>query len=281
MHRPAGALAGFHTDAVDPAVPELLHAGEQWRPTHYRIGGHRHDGWEFYLQVHGRTLWGAAGREHALTPGGFYAAPPGIDHALLNRPTGKHHFLYVGVDVAAALKRQPALTPCFSAREFIAMSAGEAVEAPLRALIHEIATDAPFRALGLRAALDHLLIACARLLTRAGERALVPAHPGTARTRHLIDRRPDERWTIAALAREAGLSPSRLCELFVRDVGMPPRQYLLHRRISRAKESLRDTDIAITVLALDLGFSSSQHFARTFRRLVGCTAFAFRRRYRS
>ncbi|MBA3847855.1 MAG: AraC family transcriptional regulator, partial [Planctomycetes bacterium] len=222
-----------------------------------------------------------AGREHTLTPGDFYAAPPGVEHALLNRPTGKHHFLYVGVDVAAALKRQPALAACFTAREFTVIADAEAIEAPLRALIHEIATDAPYRVLGMRAALDHLLIACARLLTSAGERALVPAHPGTARTRHLIDRRPDERWTIAALAREAGLSPSRLCELFVRDVGMPPRQYLLHRRISRAKESLRDTDIAITVLALDLGFSSSQHFARTFRRLVGCTAFAFRRRYRS
>lgn len=280
MHRPAGALAGFHSDAPDAAVPELIHAGEQWTPMHYRIGWHEHPCWELYLQIHGRSLWGSAGREHALTPGGFYAAPPGANHALLNRPTGKHHFLYLGVDVAAALKRQPALAPCFATREFTTIASAESLEAPLRALIHEIATDAPYRALGLRAALDHVLIATARLLSRASERALVPAHPGAIRARSLIDRRPDERWTIAALARETGLSSSRLCELFVRDVGMPPRQYLLQRRIARAKEALRDSDVAITALALDLGFSSSQHFARTFRRLAGCTAFAFRRRYR-
>jgi AraC-like DNA-binding protein len=65
------------------------------------------------------------------------------------------------------------------------------------------------------------------------------------------------------------MSPTHLAELFTRDVGVPPRQYLLQVRIERAKQYLTQRSVAITALGLELGFSSSQHFAATFKRLTG------------
>jgi AraC family transcriptional regulator len=67
------------------------------------------------------------------------------------------------------------------------------------------------------------------------------------------------------------MSPTHLAELFTRDVGVPPRQYLLQVRIERAKHYLTQRSVPITALGLELGFSSSQHFAATFKRITGKT----------
>ena len=55
----------------------------------------------------------------------------------------------------------------------------------------------------------------------------------------------------------------------LRDVGLPPRQYLPQVRVEQAKQYLTQKTIPITTLALELGFSSSQHFAATCKRLIG------------
>ncbi|MGH7215100.1 MAG: helix-turn-helix transcriptional regulator, partial [Tepidisphaeraceae bacterium] len=88
-----------------------------------------------------------------------------------------------------------------------------------------------------------------------------------------------EPWRLADLGRMVGVSPNHLVQLFTRDVGVSPHRYLVQRRIERAKELLRQSDVPITQLALDLGFSSSQHFAKTFRQMAKCPARRFRQRY--
>ncbi|MDX3002699.1 helix-turn-helix transcriptional regulator [Kribbella solani] len=67
-----------------------------------------------------------------------------------------------------------------------------------------------------------------------------------------------------------------LAELFAGELGRPPHRYLSERRIDRARQLLEASAIAITALAISLGFSSSQHFARVFRQHTGTTPTAFR-----
>jgi AraC-like DNA-binding protein len=153
----------------------------------------------------------------------------------------------------------------------------EALEAPFRQLIREVSTPLPHRDTGMRAALDYLAIGATRLLEK--ERAVEPfrcAHPAVMRAREMLDNHPAQHWSLPDLARFSGLSPSRFSECFARDLGMTPHQYLLRARIEAAKEVLARSDVAITDLAMELGFSSSQHFASTFRRVAGVSARAFR-----
>jgi AraC-like DNA-binding protein len=59
-------------------------------------------------------------------------------------------------------------------------------------------------------------------------------------------------------------------------MGMAPGAWYTRRRIERAQERLREGGRAITEVAHELGFSSSQHFATVFKRHTGLTPGAWR-----
>ena len=80
------------------------------------------------------------------------------------------------------------------------------------------------------------------------------------------------------LARHLGLSRARMFEVFKKDTGLTPNDYLVRQRIEHAREQLSKTSRAITNIALDVGFSSSQYFANVFRRYTGMTPLEHRKR---
>lgn len=82
--------------------------------------------------------------------------------------------------------------------------------------------------------------------------------------------------SLSQLAELAGLSVPHFCRAFKRTIGCPPYAFVVRRRIDRAKEFLRHSDISITGIALDCGFSSSSHFTNAFRREVGVSPLAYR-----
>jgi AraC-like DNA-binding protein len=75
-----------------------------------------------------------------------------------------------------------------------------------------------------------------------------------------------------------GLSAKHLHELFSRELGVTPHRYQLAQRMRRAQALLAATDLPITTIAFELGFSTSQQFSRTFRRQIGATPREYRRR---
>jgi AraC-like DNA-binding protein len=111
-------------------------------------------------------------------------------------------------------------------------------------------------------------------LLTARERA--SAEQGTNRFAHIIRHieshlsEPSE-LTIDILSSIAGLSPSRFKALFKQKLGIPPAEYALRLRIEEARERLAAGDATVTGVALDLGFSSSQYFASSFKRLTRMT----------
>lgn len=278
--RPKGLLAGFHADEPDGAVPELTHCGEQWLPADWRISPHRHAVWEFYLQASGRTRWRVAGRDYRLAEGDFLAVGPGVEHWLAERPRRQYHIYFAGVDLRPVLQRQPGSRAAWrGADHFVVRRAGGLV-APFADLTQEVAGARFGRALGIRLALDRLVLAATRLLVPGGAGRNDLDHPATNRVRYLIEREPERNWRLGELARAAGVSAAHLRRCFRRDMGLSPRRFVLKARIARACRLLAETDAPVTTLALELGFSSSQHFAQAFRQHVGETARDYRQRQR-
>jgi AraC family transcriptional regulator len=78
----------------------------------------------------------------------------------------------------------------------------------------------------------------------------------------------DERITLDAAARVAGLSASRLSHLFVEATGLSFKTYLLWVRLTRAVGLMAD-GATLTEAAHGAGFADSAHFSRTFRRMFG------------
>jgi len=88
-----------------------------------------------------------------------------------------------------------------------------------------------------------------------------------------------EEWTIAAIARIANMAPSTLIPVFKRATGHTPIDYLIRIRALKAAELLRQSDRAITEIALETGFSDSNYFSRQFRRIYQLSPRDYRRRF--
>ena len=77
--------------------------------------------------------------------------------------------------------------------------------------------------------------------------------------------------TLADLARIAGLSRMHFAAQFRKATGLRPHEYLLRRRVEKAKILLATSNSPVAEVALTVGFSSQAHFAGVFKRFVGRT----------
>ncbi len=78
-------------------------------------------------------------------------------------------------------------------------------------------------------------------------------------------------FTLAGLAAELYVSPAHLSRLFKIELNETFSNYLTTYRIEMAKQLLRSGDRKIYEIADSVGFSDSQYFAKTFKKIVGVT----------
>ena len=79
------------------------------------------------------------------------------------------------------------------------------------------------------------------------------------------------------LANACGLSSKHFSRAFRQSNGLSPHQWLLQRRVDKAKRVLRDPRVAIADVAIACGFSDQSHFTRVFTRWVGSSPGQWRR----
>lgn len=99
------------------------------------------------------------------------------------------------------------------------------------------------------------------------------------RARDHADRHYAEPLDLDALAAVAGLSKFHFQRLFTLTYGVSPAAHLSRRRVERAQDLLRVTNLTVTEVCHAVGFSSHGSFSRRFRDLVGETPSEFQRRW--
>jgi AraC-like DNA-binding protein len=85
--------------------------------------------------------------------------------------------------------------------------------------------------------------------------------------------------TLADLVKRSGLSQAQLERRFSKILGYSPIDYLVRVRVRAARELLEQTDRTITDIALAVGFYDHSHFTKTFKQLMACTPFTYRKRH--
>jgi AraC family transcriptional regulator len=85
---------------------------------------------------------------------------------------------------------------------------------------------------------------------------------------------------IDELATEARLSLFHFARMFKQSVGVPPRAYLTRLRLEKACELLEMSDLSITEIAQEVGYSSNQVFARVFLKHRCMSPSDYRRAFR-
>ena len=92
-----------------------------------------------------------------------------------------------------------------------------------------------------------------------------------------IEEHLDASPTLEQLAAVACLSPYHFARQFKTATGLPPHEYVIARRVERAKQILQGGgDFTLAQVAARAGFSNQSHFSDHFRRLVGVTPGQFR-----
>lgn len=244
-------------------VVEVFHA----RFTEYAYPMHVHDAWTLLIVDTGAVRYDLDRHEHGTPHDTVSLLPPHVPHnGSPVTPEGfRKRVLYLdssrlGDDlIGAAVDRPDLRDPLLRRRVGQVHSAlvrpGDGLEAESRlTLVGE----------RLRA---HL---------RSRETAAPRPDPVLARRlRELLDERVADGLTLAEAGAELSAHPAHLVRAFSTAYGIPPHQYLMSRRVGRARRLLLDgwppSDVAAAA-----GFYDQAHLTRHFRRLVGVTPGRYR-----
>ncbi|MEU9646862.1 AraC family transcriptional regulator [Streptomyces sp. NPDC048188] len=151
--------------------------------------------------------------------------------------------------------------------------------------LEQAAADAAQRSAGSQALMDRLLdwaLVCTlrAWFEQAGSNA--PhwyrglADPLLAPALHAFHARPSQRWTVASLAAESGVSRALFAKRFTEVMGRPPLAYLTECRMDEAAALLSDTDLAVSQIARSVGYADAFGFSAAFKRHRGLSPSVYR-----
>lgn len=99
------------------------------------------------------------------------------------------------------------------------------------------------------------------------------------RARDHLDRHYAADFDLAEVAAVAGMSKYHFLRSFAATYRLTPAAYLSERRIERAQDLLRATNLTVTEVCFAVGYSSLGSFSSRFRQIVGESPSEFQRRY--
>ncbi|MGS2806980.1 helix-turn-helix domain-containing protein [Nocardia sp. MW-W600-9] len=116
-------------------------------------------------------------------------------------------------------------------------------------------------------------------MSGTARRPVLALLPHLRRARDLIDRHYADPLDLDDLARAAGVSKYHFLRAFAAVYGRTPGAYLAERRIERAQDLLRATNLTVTEVCMLVGYSSLGSFSSKFRQLVGVTPSEYQARF--
>lgn len=144
-----------------------------------------------------------------------------------------------------------------------------------RYLATEVAADRPGQQVVLDRLLDWLLVCSLRTWFDDQEQAAPQWYsalhdPVVGPVLQLMHAEVDAPWTVAALARRAGVSRATLAKRFTDLVGEPPLTYLTQWRMTIAADQLADhPDLSVAEVASAVGYTDPFTFSTAFKRTKG------------
>jgi len=220
-------------------------------------------------------------QQYTVPPQSLWVSPSADPITL--RLNSTLHYLRVSID---PLHLGRLISPSLDEVGPVRMRRTYAVQSPQMAhLMLVLRAEADDRNPGGLATIEAVTTALGNLLVRAaGIEQPRPArvHGGLSslakrRVLEMIDTGLDARLTIESLAQEVGLSAAHFARAFKQTLGRAPHQYLLGRRLERARQLIETTDASLSDIAQRTGFADQAHFTRLFKRAFGTTPGALLR----
>jgi AraC-like DNA-binding protein len=236
------------------------------------VGRHSHDEHEFFLPLQGEISVTYKDTTVKAGPGRMLYVPPDLDHSFASSAQGSGERVIWLVDQKTWKKHVDGkFLPCsFPANSLVK-------ELIFYLLVHQKTKGA-----------SHFISA---LIESLGE-SLASAHLDrrTIFSDHVAGRVKEERiiralelidnelasLKLSEIAKRSGLSLRNFNRLFLQETGLTPKDFLILRRVEKAKGLLRKSRMTVTDIALEVGYGSLSKFIATFKRIEGILPSDFR-----
>lgn len=247
------------------------------------VGFHFHpDCMEFSLCLKGNLIFDTPDREYPFLPGSIFVSAPDEPHHLRNNPSGlkiygilfripKRNHRILGLDERGSEWVVRSLTH-LPKRLYAGTPAVRASFERLFDIYDNVSRRSHSRRVKTRAAALDLLIA----LIDAARRLPAKSPAKIEEIALRIQNAPGTDYPIETLAKECGVSIATFSAAFKRAKGLPLHAYLLNCRVEKARRLLSTTKRSVSSIGQELGFYSTQHFANTFRRVIGVNPSEYR-----
>lgn len=95
---------------------------------------------------------------------------------------------------------------------------------------------------------------------------------------HYIEKNLTKNITLESAAAYMNISPHYFSKLFKSEVGENFIDYVTDKIVERAKDLIKDTDIPLNGIAIELGFNEANYFSKVFKKKAGMTPSQYRRK---
>jgi len=276
-------ISGFIYEDPLEDLPAVTHCGEALCVPGYRLATHSHRGFEIAYLSRGEAVW-RVGKESTLhRMGDLFITYPRERHSGEGRAVETHH-LWIGLELEKLGSEGRDLARHLQQKKVRLLRGGAAAEPILRAIVGQVVSGLPRK--------REVVLAYLRVLFALIEQQSRTATAGKRKTKPLalphsyaiqkavayMEKHLDRRLPLAELAAVTSLKQvSHFCTQFRREVGMTPAAHHLQLRLNAARTALRQPTLDITLVALQFGFSSSQHFSTAFQRAFGLSPRAWKK----
>lgn len=109
----------------------------------------------------------------------------------------------------------------------------------------------------------------------------LPYHKEIIETISFINENVETPLKISELANKANLSERSFLRAFAAHTGMPPKKYIINKKMQKSAILLITTDLSVQELSYKFGFYSPFQFSRDFKKHFGCSPTDYRARQKS
>jgi AraC-like DNA-binding protein len=246
------------------------------------LGIHTHPAFEICYLVEGRQIYSADGKDYQLKAGDLFITQPIEPHSSGWQPQEKGSLFWM--HIMPALQNKPYLGMVPQSGEELTLQlhniyekcfpGNEIIYELFKKIYYEISTpEHQLKQITIANAITGILLE----IVKCSQNRQLKSNSSFEKILLHIDKNINFKICIHELAYLAGISESYFKAKFKQEIGMPPAEYILRRKIAKGKELLESGKGNVTEVAFSLGFSSSQHFSTVFLRFTGTNPSKCRR----
>lgn len=254
-----------------------------------RLPKHKNPGIEIHYLKEGYLMWQCDGRIEPVLPDSIYFTMPWQEHGSIWEFEPGHYWYFIVIRtlmINGSLKLPQELGfSDIENNQIIKLLTGfqgnclgstELIRTLMPLLIAELESPCDFHSAKVERMCAQIVLELAQMVQKPHSLQNNFTNLKFSKLIKTLHQHSQEPWSLEQMAKFLNLRPSRFIEVFRRFTGDSPKQYLLRLRIEKARKQLRDTEDKITDIALENGFSSSQHFAKVFEKFTGVNARTYR-----